>query len=85
MSVITSDAYTLGEVDGTNADIITWDLTHLDIELSKEVTEELGFKKPILGSVKVCLPVNTVKTVGDVITLNKSLLELKNLKECKSE
>jgi sporulation protein YlmC with PRC-barrel domain len=85
MSVITSDAYTLGEVDGTNADIITWDLTHLDIELSKEVSEELGFKKPLLGSVKVCLPVNTVETVGDVITLNKSLSELKNLKECKSE
>jgi hypothetical protein len=57
----------------------------LDVELTKEVVEELGFKKPLLGSVTVCLPVTTVKEVGNVVTLNKSLLDLKNLKECKSE
>ena len=84
MNVITSDAYTLGEVDGAHADINTWNITHLDVELSKEATVELGFKKPFLGSLKVCLPINAVKKVGDVITLNNSLLELKNLKECKS-
>ena len=56
MSVITSDAYTLGEVGGAHADISTWTITHLDVELTKEVGEELGFKKPLLGSVTVfCL------------------------------
>ena len=84
MSVITSDAYTLGEVGGTHADIGAWNITHLDIELSKEATAELGLKKPMLGSVTVCLPIDAVMKVGDVITLNKSLLELKNLKECRS-
>lgn len=84
MSVITSDAYTLGEVDGAHADIPNWNITHLDVDLTKEATEELGFKKPFLGSLTVCLPIDSVKKVGDVITLNKSLLELKNLKECKS-
>jgi len=84
MSVITSDAYTLGEVGGAHADISTWTITHLDVELTKEVGEELGFKKPLLGSVTVCLPINAVKKVGDVITLNKSLLDLKSIRECKS-
>jgi sporulation protein YlmC with PRC-barrel domain len=85
MSVITSDAYTLGEVVGAHADIRMWNITHLDVELTKEATEDLGFKKPLLGSLTVCLPINTVKKVGDVITLNQSRMDLKNLEECKSE
>ncbi|TRO45857.1 hypothetical protein E2P30_00915 [Candidatus Bathyarchaeota archaeon] len=85
MSVITSDAYTLGEVDGAHTDINTWNITHLDIDLTKEATAELGFKKPFLGALTVCLPIGAVKKVGDVITLNQTLLELKNLKECNAE
>ena len=85
MKVITDDAFTLGEVDGAHADTATWQITHLDVELTKVATGELGFKKPILGSVTVRLPITAVKQVGDVITLNKSLLEFKNLKESKAE
>ena len=84
-SVITSDACNLGEVDGAHADIGTWQITHLDVELTKEAGEELGFKKPLLGSVTVCLPISAVKKVGDVVALNQSLSELKNIKECASE
>ena len=84
MSVITSDAYTLGEVDGAHADITNWNITHLDVDLTKEATEELGFKKPFLGSLTVCLPIGAIKNVGDVITLDKTLMDLKNLKECKT-
>jgi len=83
-SVITADAYTLGEVDGAHADTDKWKITHLDVSLTKEATEELGFKRPFLGSVTVCLPVTLVKGFGDVITLKKSLQEMKNLEECKS-
>ena len=85
MTVITSDAYTLGEVNGAHADIGTWNITHLDVALTKEATAELGFKKPLLGSLTICLPISAVKKVGDVIALNKSLLDLKTLRECKSE
>jgi sporulation protein YlmC with PRC-barrel domain len=85
MKVITADAYTLGEVEGAHADTDTWKITHLDVGLTKEATRELGFKKPMLGSLSVCLPVIVVKNFGDVITLNKSLPEFKNLKECKGE
>jgi len=85
IKVITVDAYTLGEVEGAHAATDTWKITHLDVGLTKEATRELGFKKPMLGSLSVCLPITVVKNFGDVITLNKSLQELKNLKECKGE
>ena len=85
MKVITSDAFTLGEINGAQGDSETWQITHLDVLLTKETTRELGFKKPMFGSVIICLPVTEVKKVGDVITLSKSLLEFKNLKECNAE
>jgi sporulation protein YlmC with PRC-barrel domain len=85
IKVITADAYTLGEVDGVQADTNTWTITHLEIDLTKEATRELGFKKPMIGSLTVCLPITTVKQFGDVITLNLSLPAFKDLKECKFE
>ena len=84
MKVITSDAFTLGEVENSDADTITWHLDYLQVELTKEASDALGFKKPLLGSIIVCLPTNVVRYVGDVITVYKTLEELKNLKEYKS-
>jgi sporulation protein YlmC with PRC-barrel domain len=83
MKVITANAYVLGEVDGAEVDIAKWKITHLDVSLTNEATKELGFKKPLLGSMKVCLPVTIIKEFRDVITLKNSLQELKNLRECK--
>ena len=83
--VITADACTLGEVDGAHADLGTWQITHVDVDLTKEAANELNFKKPMFGSVTICVPVTAVNKVGDVITLKTTLLELKNLKECKVE
>ena len=85
MRVITDDAFTLGEVDGAQANTVTWQITHLDVALTKEATKELGFKKPMLGSLTICLPVTAIKKVGDVITLNFSLKTFKDLKECQVE
>jgi sporulation protein YlmC with PRC-barrel domain len=85
IKVITADAFRLGEVDGAHADTGTWQITNLIVELTKEATKELNFKKPMFGSLTVCLPITAVKQVGDVITLNKSLLEFKDLEEVKAE
>jgi sporulation protein YlmC with PRC-barrel domain len=85
MKVISANAVTLGEVDGAHANTSTWKITNLEIRLTKETVKELGFKKPMLGSVSVCLPVSEVKSVGDVITLKHTLKTFKNLKECKLE
>jgi len=82
--VIAKDAYTLGEVEGAEVDTNKWKVTHLHVSLTDEATKELGLKKPFLGSIKVCLPVTVIQAFGDVITLNKTLQELKNLDECKA-
>ena len=82
--VITKNAYTLGEVEGANVDTDNWKVTHIHVSLTDEATKELGLKKPFLGSIKVCLPVNVVKAFGDVITLKMPLQELKNINECKA-
>jgi len=70
MKVITVNAYTLGEVDGIHADTDTWKITHLDVGLTKEATRELGFKKSMLGSLSVCLPITVVK--NRTISRNKA-------------
>jgi sporulation protein YlmC with PRC-barrel domain len=83
-SVVTSDDRAIGEVEAIHIDDQALALTHLEVKLSNEVLRELGFCKPFLGSIKVCLPITAVERVGRVITLNKSLSELKNIKECKA-
>ena len=83
LEVITSDAYDFGEVDGTHINEKTWMTTHLDVDLTKEAADELGLRVPLLGSVTVSLPIMLVKQVADVITLNRSLSELKTLQIAK--
>ncbi|MCJ7607740.1 MAG: hypothetical protein MUO94_07855 [Thermoplasmata archaeon] len=85
VNVITANSFTLGEIDGSNVDTNSWRLTHLKVELTDEAIRELGFSKPMLGSVKLCLPIENVAGFGDVVTLNKSLIDLKGISECKTK
>ena len=55
----------------------------MHVSPTEEATRELGFRKPFLGSVVVCLPVDLIQATGDVISLNKSIKELRNLVEPK--
>ncbi len=81
--VITSEAQVLGEVEGAEIETGNWKTTHLYINLTKDVTEKFNFKKPLLGSVTVCIPVTTIKAVGDVITLDQTIEDLKHIPEFK--
>ena len=81
--VIGANAYMLGEVTGADVDTEKWQVTHLHVSLADEATRELGFRKPFLGSVIVCLPIDLIQAAGDVISLNKSIKELKNVVEPK--
>ncbi len=83
--VITSEAKVLGKVEGVEIDIDNWKVTDLHITLEKEIIEELNFKKPFFGSVIVGLPVMTIKAVGDVIALDRTIEELKRIQEFKVE
>jgi sporulation protein YlmC with PRC-barrel domain len=82
--VIGANAYLLGEVTGADIDTGKWQVTHLHVSLTDDATRELGYKKPFMGSVIACLPVQVIQAVGDVITLNKGINELRNVVEPKT-
>jgi sporulation protein YlmC with PRC-barrel domain len=80
--VVTADGFTIGEVEGGDIDTANWQILHIHVSLNDEATKEFGLKKPFLGRVLVCLPVDFVRTVGETVVLKKSFQELKNVKEC---
>jgi sporulation protein YlmC with PRC-barrel domain len=74
----------IGEVKDVDFDISKWQVTHLQMKLSSKAAVSLGYKKTI-GSYTVCMPVEIISSVGDVVTINKTLLELAegaDIKEC---
>ncbi|MGA2682801.1 MAG: hypothetical protein ABSF44_13495 [Candidatus Bathyarchaeia archaeon] len=73
--VICAGGFDLGEVKGIEMNTTNWQITHLNVKLSKPASEDLGFKKRFRSSI-VCVPVSLVATVGDNVLLNKSLDEL---------
>ena len=79
----TSDAFLLGEVESAELDTKTWQITSFYVGLTDDATRMLGFKRPFLGKVVVCLPVSTIKTIQDTAILNQTIQELRALKECK--
>ena len=81
--VITSEAEVLGQIEGVDVDISTWTVSNLLVTLLKSNVKKLNFKKPLLGSVTVCLPVSAIKTVGDVVSLTESIQDLKYIPEFK--
>jgi sporulation protein YlmC with PRC-barrel domain len=83
--VIGASAFALGEVEGAEFDAKNWQITHLQVKLTGEATEQLGFKKPTLGHTVVLLPVTLVKAVGDIVSLDKSIQELKSVVEPKKD
>lgn len=85
MKVITSKAYILGEVKGAEVDFKKWRITHLHVKLIDKAATDLGFKKRFRSST-VCMPINLINEVGEVVTIDKSLEELSRIMdivECK--
>lgn len=80
--VVTSDANVLGEVTGAEFDTEKWTVTHLRISLNKDSAKDLRFKKPFLGDVVICVPVNLIKAHGDVINLHVPFSDLGSITEC---
>ena len=74
-NVIGAGGSILGEVKGAEVNTSTWQVTHLQVKLSDQASEDLGFKKRFRSSI-VCMPVSLVSAVGDVVTVGKSLNEL---------
>jgi sporulation protein YlmC with PRC-barrel domain len=79
----TSDSFLLGEVESAELDTNTWQIINFYVGLTDEATKKLGFKRPYLGKLVVCLPTTAVKTFEDTAVLNKTMAELSQLKQCK--
>ena len=78
----TSDNFLLGEVESAELDTNTWQITNFYVGLSDEAAQKLGFRRPYLGRVVICLPVSVINTMQDTTVLNKTMAELHDLKEC---
>ena len=79
----TSNGILLGEVESAELDMSTWQIRNFYIGLTDEATKMLGFKRPFLGKVVVCLPVSAIESYQDTAILNQTMEELRSLKECK--
>jgi sporulation protein YlmC with PRC-barrel domain len=79
--VIGSEGYILGEMDGVDIDLTTWQANAFYVSLSDEATAELGFKKSFLSKITVRLPTQLVNAVGEVITLNEPIRNLEDIAE----
>ena len=79
--VVGSEGYILGEVDGINIDLDTWQVNGFCINLSDEAIAELKFEKPFLSKITVCLPTQLIKAVGDIITLKEPIRSLEDVEK----
>ncbi len=77
--VVEEGARVIGKTSGAHIDLSQWSVTHLQIKLTEEAIKEFGYKKPLLGSVEVLLPVGLIKAVGDLISINKNIEELRTI------
>ncbi len=75
----------IGEVKDVEFDNSTWKISDLLVKLTDKAASELGFTKisgglgPVTltrGNKTVFMPVSLVASVGDIITVNKTLLEI---------
>ncbi len=75
----------IGEVKDVEFDNSTWKISDLLIKLTDKAASELGFTKisgglgPVTltrGNRTVFMPVNLVASVRDIITVNRTLIEM---------
>jgi sporulation protein YlmC with PRC-barrel domain len=81
--VVTSDDLVVGETESAELDTVTWQIKSFFVSLNDNASQKMGFERPYFGKIFVCLPVSSVKEVGDFIVLNKTFAELQELRECK--
>jgi sporulation protein YlmC with PRC-barrel domain len=76
-NVVGTGAKILGTVSDVEFDPTEWKITNVQVELSDDAVETLGFKKPHFGHVDILLSVEAVKAVADVVNLKNAITELK--------
>jgi sporulation protein YlmC with PRC-barrel domain len=80
--VVSAKGYAVGEVEGLDVDQDNWQVTGLQVGLTDDAATELGFKRPFISKVVVIIPSTAVSAIGNFITLDKAIENLKSLVEC---
>ena len=80
--VVSTKGYVVGEVEALDVELSNWRVTGLQVALTDDVAAELGFKRPILSKVTVIIPSSAVGAIGNFITLDETIENLKSLVEC---
>jgi len=79
--VVGTEGYILGEIEGIDIDLRTWEANAFCVSLSDESTAELGLKKTFLKKIIVCFPTELIKAVGEVITLKEPIRNLEDIEK----
>ena len=79
--IIDAKADKFGKISGIEIDCSKWRVTHLHIELDDDIAKLWGYKKPFLAHLQVLIPVSVVAAVRDVVSLKKSLQQIKEIIE----
>ena len=66
----------IGDVFGVDIEPMTWKVTHLQVKLSKLAAKEIGVKKAF-KTTTIRIPTSLMDKIGVVITLNRSIFDLK--------
>ena len=80
--MVSAKGYHVGNVEGLDVDLDNWQVKGLEVGLTDYAARELGFKRPILSKVVVIIPSKAVSEIGNFITLDKAIENLKSLIEC---
>ena len=73
----------IGEAESAELDTVTWQVTSFYVSLNDDASTKLGCDRPYFGKIFICLPVSTVKEIGDFVMLNKTFAELQEMRQCK--
>jgi sporulation protein YlmC with PRC-barrel domain len=73
--IVATDGRILGTLEGVavNND---WTVSGLTMKIDKDAFEDLGAKKPFLGTLRLDVGVDHIKAMGDNIVLNKPIKDL---------
>ncbi len=81
LKVVGTEGYILGEISDIEINPRNWQADAFCVNLSSDATAELGFKKPFLRKITVCLPTRLIGSIGDVITLKEPVRNLKDIED----
>ena len=80
--VVGAKGTAIGEIEGFDVELNSWQVTGLEVGLTDDAATELGFKRPFLSKVVIIIPTKIVNLVGNFVTLNEDVKNLESLVEC---